>query len=311
MKRIMWLSAVVLPLSLPTGAHAQKFEHLSIHVEGRTVATIGGEQRNTWFSTQPTVIGQTDSIVFAKMPDMCGFAVSGGSEIQPGAIHAWNVNVTPVRVEGESVTFRVRWVRSRDNSQVSTTPNGDVELTLRPGESLPLDMVPLSPTVKMPYEQCHVRATVLRVGVSYFPGPDRDARLLQADLWLVEKMPDGSERNQPISLRGQFHKAMPFYFDPITDGAVTLEFYGELTATSPGGPIVVKLETRSRLTQGGQSSTTMRFQGNMYGARKVESTLRLNSDDVAAVELPKLSENEAGAFANRTYSIRVRTRQIR
>ena len=49
----------------------------------------------------------------------------------------------------------------------------------------------------------------------------------------------------------------------------------------------------------------------MMRARQVESVIQLKPGEVVAVELPRLSENDSGAFANRTFSIRVQSRQLR
>jgi hypothetical protein len=307
MKMIAFVVLALL-LAVAGSAGAQTFEHLSIDVRGNTIGAKGGEQPNAGMSTGPIVIGKTTNAGFAKMPDMCGFGVA--ARLLPGAISGWTAEVTPVRVDGDAVTFRLRWVRSRDENRDSSSPSGDVELTLRPGESLPIDMVPLSASVKMPYENCGVRATSLRVEVNYWPHAQNDRSLVATELWLVERAPDGTERSQALSLRGRLNEKTPFYFDTLVDGGTALDLYGGVTVTSVGDSLTVHLETRSRVTESGRSSTVLR-DGRMMRAREVESEIEVKPGEVVAVELPRLSENETGAFANRTFSIRVRTRQIR
>lgn len=308
MRRMMTVSALALHLWLATAAAAQTFENLTIDVEGRTIGVTGGEKPNVGFSTGPIVIGKPRRDTIAKVPNMCGFTV--GSGIPSGTISAWSVEVTPIRVEGEAVTFRLGWSRSRDNGTESSSPSGDQEITLRPGQSLPLDIVPLSPAVTMPYQQCQVRATSLRVAVNYWPRPDVDRRLLATDLWLIERAADGSETSRALSVRGPFNRATPFYFDTISDGGISVEFFGEFTVSNAGDAMLIKLETRSRLVQGAETTTTIR-EGALYSTRMVDATIRLKPNDVASVELPKLGANSVGAFANRTFSIRVRSRQVR
>lgn len=113
------------------------------------------------------------------------------------------------------------------------------------------------------------------------------------------------------SLRGQLNQRTPFYFDTVVDRGVSLDFFGEFTPIFDNGSLVVKFETRSRLIHEGNSSLTLPVNGNLYMARRVESTLRLKGDQVVAIQLPRLSENETGAFADRSDSIRIRTKQIR
>ncbi len=63
----------------------------------------------------------------------------GGYE--PAADLGWAVEITPVRVVDDAVTFRLVWARTRDEGKASTQSQSDRELTLRPGESIPLDSV--------------------------------------------------------------------------------------------------------------------------------------------------------------------------
>jgi hypothetical protein len=299
---LAWLS------TLASFAGAQTFEHLSLDVEGKVIRVDGGEQPNTALSSGALEIGKKTSAVFSKMPNMCGFAVSGTLNLQ--AVSAWTVEVTPLRVDNDAVTFRLHWTRSRSEGGSSTTPGADVELTLRPGQSIPVDVVPLSPSVKMPYEQCGVRATLLRVGVNYWPRPLEDRRLVGTDMWLVERLADGTERGQALSLRGSFNRATPFYFDTVTEGNAKLEFFGEFTLTVTADRLTMKLEARSRLIEDGRASTSLR-EGNLWRSRVVNPTVSFAPGEVVAVELPRLNESDSGAFAGRTFSIRIRSRQIR
>ena len=304
MRKLFTGTVLMFHLCLTPGADAQTFDLFSIQVQANTIGAVGGEQRNAGFATGQIVLGKTVSGAFSLVPDRCGFSVARARTILPGGISDWMVEIRPIRVEGDAVSFHVGWTRSRDNGGVLLS-SGDQELTLRPGESLPLDMAPLSPAVTKLYQECQFRATSLRVSVDYLPLPLNDRRLLVTDLWLIERLPDGSERSQAISVRGQFNRPTPFYFDSLTEGGVSLEFFGEFTATSAGAATVIKLETRRRVVQGAPKA------GTFYGSQMVDSMIRLSQNDVVSVELPRLIGNDAGAFANRTYSIRVRSRQIR
>ena len=72
----------------------------------------------------------------------------------------------------------------------------------------------------------------------------------------------------------------------------------------------MKLVTKGRLTQNFRSSSTLR-EGEQTRAREVTSEIRVQPGEVVEIQLPRLSENDAGAFANRSFSIRIRTREIR
>jgi hypothetical protein len=49
----------------------------------------------------------------------------------------------------------------------------------------------------------------------------------------------------------------------------------------------------------------------MIQSRKVESRIQMKPDEVVSVELPRLGDNESGAFAGKKFSITIRTRQLR
>jgi hypothetical protein len=288
---------------------AQSYPHLSIDIEGTTIGIEGGERPNTSMSTGPLVIGKQTTAGFSKFANMCGFGVA--PRLLPDTSNGWTVAVTPLKVENDAVTFRLQWVRARFENRDSSSPSGDLTFTMKPGDSMPIDIVPLSPAMTMPYENCGVRATALRVSVNAYPIPQNDRRLVSTELWLVERLPGGQERSQALTVRGLFNRATPFYFDSITDGGVTLDFHGEFTVSPSDNRIVLNLTTRSRAVQGETTSISLRDGPMRARGREVNSMVRLTSGEVVAIELPRLSENDAGAFANHSFSIRVRSQRIR
>jgi hypothetical protein len=317
------ITTLALVLGVASSTAAQTYEHLAIIIEGRTIEAVGGERANTSMSSGALVIGKTTSAAFTKLPDMCGFSVA--QRLRPGGISGWTVSVTPTKVEDDAVTFQVQWVRAIDEGRATTQPSGQMEVTLRPGESMPLDTVPLSPDVTMPYERCHVRATSLRVGVDYWPRPDRDRRLVGTELWLVQRLADGSERGQSVSLRGLPFRDTPFFFDTITDAGVDFDLFGDIGValdTNHPDELVVTIHARGRVTESGRSSTSVPSSaaipssapipsGVLIGSRSVESSIRLRAGEIVDVALPRLTENASGAFADRTLSLRIRAGRIR
>jgi hypothetical protein len=172
-----------------------------------------------------------------------------------------------------------------------------MELTLHPGESIPLDSV---------HRSCASRPRAigasLRVSVVRYPDPDYDRRLIGLDLWLVEKLTDGSERSQPLSLRGLYHRPIPFYFDSITSGAMMLDIFGEVTAAPADRTSDVKIVTRSRIFDPNQPP------GRPF-PRETTATIRITPNEVVSVQLPQVADSSA--FSARSLSLRVRVRQLR
>ena len=157
---------------------------------------------------------------------------------EENATVGWRVEVTPTRVVNHAVTFRLRWVRALDKGSGLTSAHEDVELTLRPGESRPLDSVPVVQTGVTTYDgrPCQTKAASLRVVADF---PDFDRRLIGVDVWLVERLPNGKEQSQLQSLRGLPHRPIPFYFDCVLDGTKRLDIFGKLVADPEQGSIQI------------------------------------------------------------------------
>jgi hypothetical protein len=285
-------------------AQSQTAADLSVWVRGYGVNNDGGEKPTVGSSTGPILIGKTTLSQFSSK-DCAYFLVSGpGRGFIENATTGWKVEVTPTRLVGDAVTFRLRWVRTLDAGKTFNAANEDVELTLRPGQSRPLDTVPVPPGAKaFTGSPCAVTAASLRVGVDY-PSEEFERRLVIADLWLVERFSTGEEHSQALSVRGLPHRAIPFYFDRIVDGGAFLDVFGRIIARPDTGAVDVSIETRSRW---GKASDSENPSG---GGRPVESTIRVKPEEIVELQLPKINDRE-GTFGNRVLSIRIRARQLR
>jgi hypothetical protein len=96
---------------------------------------------------------------------------------------------------------------------------------------------------------------------------------------------------------------LSFYFDSLTGGGASLDVYGTLAARPERGEMGVSLETRVRWPR----SSDSRIVGPQ---RSVKSELQVKPDETVEIRLPVLSD-DAGAFAKRAFSIRIRARQLR
>jgi hypothetical protein len=264
-------------------------------VHGATISSPGGEEQRVGGGANPNESGKTVRHGFSRRPDGCTWAVS--RVVEPDADLGWAVEITPVRVVNDAVTFRLSWARTRDEGKASTQPRTDMELTLRPGESIPLDSVHRPCAGQPGTIGASLRATVLR-----YPDPDYDRRLIALDLWLVEKLQDGSERSQPLSLRGLYHRPIPFYFDSIKERAMELDVFGEVTAAPGDRTSDVKIMTRSRIFDPNQPP------GRPF-PRETTATITMTPDEVVSVQLPQVADSSA--FASRALSLRIRVRRVR
>lgn len=292
---------VVLSMLILAGdrAAAQTADEVQLRVGWFELATDGAEKASGgWRGTGPLVIGTPTVGVFSTQD--CGrFTVTvPPNTFEEKSMFGWRVEVTPTRIVNHVVTFRLRWVRALDKGSTGMTPvSEDVEVTLRPGESRPIDSVPV-PTGAATLDggPCRKKAVSLRVVADF---PDLDRRLIGVEAWLVERLPNGKEDSQLQSLRGLPHRPIAFYFDGVRSGAKRFDIFGKLVADPQQGKMEIEVEAIRGETAPGEHG--------YYAARWFRSTVQLKPNEIVEVALPA----EGSALANRVFSIRLRAKQIR
>lgn len=308
-------TAAVMLFASVGHADAQVSDGLRIAVVGFGVTADGGERRRVQGEVDAATIGTTAShtIIHSRArgcvngigsTDYLGGATDrtvGPDGQMTATDSAWVVEITPLRVAGDAVTFRLRWVRARDNGRPSTQPGGEREHTLRPGQSLPLDVI-AGPPPEGSSEPC-VRS--LRVGVERTPTPDQDRRLLAVDLWLVDRMPDGTERSQALSLRGLYGHPIPFYFDRLTEAAIALDLFGDVQVTRGGDGGAATISLRGRIIDPTSAMPPFDY------VATTSVTTPLVEGEAVSVALPEIGQGSRPALTGHTLSLRVRFRQIR
>jgi hypothetical protein len=312
-------------LTSPRAVAAQAPDGLNIVISQHAIASDGGERRRVWARVDAAAFGQTRSVSITQYranscaggigdpPELASrglaHAEAPGGKLVPVPIDsAWTVDVTPVRISGSAATFKLKWVRTRHRQQPSTSPGADLEITLRPGQSLPLDMVSNPPPTNS-MEPC---VSSLRVGVEYRPEPEADRRLLAVDMWLVERLPDGTERSQPQALRGVPNNGMPFYFDRITEGAFSFDLFGEVSVAAGTGQTAVSITLRNRVNMPLPPGIAARPADYYYiDVKRVTATLAL--EEVVSVVLPQADANPEWRVPEpkHSLSLRIRVRQLR
>jgi hypothetical protein len=311
------ISCCVLIVHLAAGAaSAQTFSDLQVRLGAFTLSKDGGDKPlGGWFSTGPVVIGKTATSTFSWGDTCEAFAVSSDGSLRDDATTAWKIELTPIRVVKDAVTFRLRWVRvaalrqqldqlKLDAGKALGVPTDDVELTLRPGESWPVDTVAVAPGARTVDGRPCGSTSSIRASVDNYPWEEDDRRLVVADLWLVERLSNGTEaqRSQPLSVRGLPNRPFRFYFDSLVDGNATLDIYGILTSRLETGALAISVETRCRWAPGSPD-----FSGPQ---RSVKSDIEVKPAETVDIRLPMLGD-QANPFGKRAFSIRIRARQLR
>jgi hypothetical protein len=299
--KLMLPVLTALLLAAP-GARAQSDEEVEISVSGFTLAANGAEKPAgvTWGPGKLTV-GKPSVGIFSVRG--CGYftASTATQPFEEHSTHGWRVEVTPLKIAKPAVTLRLRWVRALDKGTGVSPVGEDVEVTLEPGQSRPLDTVPIVMAGMKTYDgrPCDTKAASLRLSADF---PDFDRRLIGASVWLVEKLPKGKEDSQLQSIRGLPHRPLTFYFDSISNGSKRIDFFGKLIADPERGSIDVTLETVRAVQDPGQKG--------YQAARWFRSTVQLKPDETVEVAL-RDPEETADAGIGRTFVLRIQVKQIR
>lgn len=316
---VMMIAAALIHVTGASAARAQSADDLRIHLQASVGRQDGGNRVSTGAYIEPGATGKTSMFSFSRLAGICGTGVSPKPVADVGhagdgnmlkVVSAWTTHVTPLRQNGDAVTFRMQWARTRDNGNPSAI-GGDSEVTLRPGQTLSLDVMPQSLEAVGSMGRC--LSLSLEVGVIHWPRPDQDLRLVALDLWLVERHADGTERSQPLALRGRYNQPIPFYFDGLIAGTKTLDIFGDLQIAPGERSREIRINTRTRIID---STPPPPPPGYPAGARwppphyvgSTTATLRLVPGEVVSVSLPPVDNGrgDAAAFASRTLSFRMR-----
>src|SRR5262245_22571277 len=108
------IACCVLFVHLAAGAAlAQTYDDVQIRLGPYEQRENGGDTPlNVWRSTGAVVIGSETHSTFSLADSCEAFSVSSAkSDIRGDATAAWQIDVTPIRVVKDAVTFRMRWSR--------------------------------------------------------------------------------------------------------------------------------------------------------------------------------------------------------
>jgi len=298
----MKMMFIVLSVLVSVGrlASAQTSQDVQLRVGVFELAANGAEKASGgWRGTGPLVIGTPTVGVFSHYGCRSWTVTVPPHSFEEKATVGWRVEVTPTRIVDHVVTFRLRWVRALDKGQGLTLPSEEVEVTLRPGESRPIDGVPVQAgAMTNDGRPCDLKSVSLRVEADF---PDFDRRLIGIDAWLVERLPNGKEESQRQSLRGLPNRPINFYFDGVTDGGKRFDIFGKLVADPRLGTVAMSVEAIRAETAAGESG--------YYASRWFRSTLQLKPDETVDVALP--ADDKTGPLAKRVFAIRLRAKQLR
>ena len=119
-----------------------------------------GQLVETWHPLTATLSRVSVDHIYT-MDTLCVFATPN---VPPSATgYGWNLNVTPVGEVGGSLSVRAEWQRVKDRGAAVDAPRSAVELTLRPGQWVPLDYIQAGPVPAG--RSCNATGMLLRIGI--------------------------------------------------------------------------------------------------------------------------------------------------
>lgn len=286
-------------LALASDVTSAQSSDMTISVSGFQT-TAGGPEKEVGVTRgvplYPNSFGRPTPAVFS-MYGCGGFSVSPTGAFEENAIAGWRVEITPIKVVEKAVTFRLRWVRALDTGRGFFSE--DLELTLQPGEWRSLDSVPVPKGLKsLDGQPCNITSGSLRVTVEFNP---LDRRLVGADVWLVERLPNGKEDSQLQSVRGILHHDIPFYFDAVSSGAERFDFFGHLSGELEDGGLEIAVEVARARPIGDKWA-------GYQSVRWFRSTIHVKPNETVEVAL---KAQDTGELAGRVFALRIRAKQVR
>ena len=219
--------------------------------------------------------GQANLVYLYSRQSLCDTGSVAGSE-PAGAGFGWRLTTHVVTASAAELVMSVDWRRLWDRGQkLANGPGGTVQLTLHPGDAIPLDYIPNS----VPTAACRAVGMGLEVRIARgapsaprapaVPLPlgstEGGAGRLDADLWLVHTLPSGAEQVQHAAVRLN-GLGGAFNFPPLklatTQGEIGVELTGSFTRFhAPVGGELIQVSMARRITggtapAGGLSGTT-------------------------------------------------------
>ena len=300
----MGILTLALAFGLLTGpaeqaAPPQPLFDLSLYTEMRYGNSPGGLNTR---AVRPLLKGRSLRMITHSISNSCGFSAGSLAGFEPGSAIGWQVDAMPLEITGDHAVLRLHWSREMELGKKTGKEFQEVEVLLRPGDTLPLDTFVL-PEVP---GGCKSPVGTLIVGLKARE-PER-ARVVSTDLWLVHKHPDGKETTQHINVRGELNATIPFFFDEERVGTAVLDVFGRLTLRPKAGDSMALEFSAQRFLAGEQFATNSSYFGNTGGGRMVTE---IGPDSVTSFEIPQGTGPGWAAFAGHTLSVRVKSRRMR
>ena len=287
---MLWLDAL-LAVALSTAGSAQETPHLEISTVRYFADRNGGRRISMW---RPLMNGQPVRQSVYNYEKGCGFIFGVNAEVPADVVIGWKLQATPLEITPEHVRLQIAWSREVESGTRAHLAK-EVTLLLRPGDVVSLD------SAVLPRCQNSLATFVIALKGE---APGR-RRVAATDLWLVHREPDGKEHTEQLNVRGGFDERIPFVFDGVEVGGMTIDVAGSITPRSgTDGEIALEFDSHRNVR-----GSTPRAEWGYFGGGS--TVLRVAPSDVVSIEFPLPTSEGFEPLRGHSLSIRVRSRQIK
>jgi hypothetical protein len=239
--------------------------------------------------------------------------------------YGWRVQIVPIR-NTDGLVLQVEWQRMWDRGEMlgvtlGAATRGSALVTLHPGDHVlfaylsaaeqPAAGAATDLTQNAATPACHAVGMGLEVGLQ----PIEGRALVEANLWLVRTLPDGTERSQRQTIRARLGTTVDYYFDDITfaptpeaaaragaaPGERSVHTFGRISPIKiEDGKVRMDLMIAQEFNEGAPPS--------LATAGSSTFPLTAGPDEVLSFQVPRVA---VGAGLGERLAVRVQVRQIR
>jgi hypothetical protein len=318
-----FLAALTAALSLSPGSQQSPNLNLALRVSTPTYFA-DGKVLGATSAGFPIQMNQP-IVLYAYSGQTLCLSRSARPAMPSDAGYGWRLQIVPLR-NTDGLVLQVEWQRMWDHGEMlgvnlSAATRGQAQVTLHPGDRVTFDYLSAADRTRSatatevtqanPTPACPAIGMGLEVGLQPLQGP----ALVEANLWLVRTMPDGTERSQRQTIRASLGTTVDYYFDDITfaptpeaaaragvpPGERSVHTFGRIAPIKiEDGKVRMDLMIAQELNEGVPPS--------LATAGSSTFPLTAGPDEVLSFQVPRIA---VGAGLGERLAVRVQVRQIR
>jgi hypothetical protein len=280
-----------------------------IEVHARTMKREGGVAQSgtangSFVPGSPETLSVNAGTTHPEEMTLCGGGVGGDrpiADMLKSSSFVWKLTTRPTKYENGRGTFDLEWARYRADSGDRAVAQGSSTLTLAEGQRQAVDFVRGAPGSG----SCTAESTLIEVAVAVREDQKLAQTILQYDLWLTHRSPDGEQKVRHFVGMGAQGAEVAFAFVPLRFGVPQVvsnqQPYDLITSVlgklrgrvTPDGRITLAVDTTRNDGMGPPGEPA-----SGYGGGSGSKYLEMAEGEAIEIELPAASgRSSRPAFA--------------